>query len=285
MNGRRLAAVVAGVTALLAIAGIASHGRPLSAQRGKGPSAIFFDYAATTLLIAAIVMAAVIGWAIFGQRYGSGAPRGRWHLVSTLISLFVAALISLAVLHSHTWNRLAHLAQHSQKQQRSGKPLTAPKANPNGRNARVRWDEVTVVLVLLAGTAILLYARRRARRPLRPLRGSADDVSLALDDSLDDLRNDPDLRRAIVAAYARMERALAAAGLARHPSEAPFEYVARALTSLETSAESAERLTELFEWAKFSQHEPRPEMREDAIEALVAVRDELRSPAAEPVLA
>ena len=52
---------------------------------------------------------------------------------------------------------------------------------------------------------------------------------LALDESLDDLRNDPDLRRAIVAAYARMEHALARAGLPRQPAEAPFEYVERAL--------------------------------------------------------
>ena len=38
----------------------------------------------------------------------------------------------------------------------------------------------------------------------------------------------------------------------------------------------AERLTALFEWAKFSHHEPGPAMRDDAIDALVAVRDELR---------
>jgi hypothetical protein len=49
-----------------------------------------------------------------------------------------------------------------------------------------------------------------------------------------------------------MERALAAGGLPRRPSEAPFEYVERALGELETSAESARRLTDLFEWAKFS---------------------------------
>jgi uncharacterized protein DUF4129 len=286
VRSRRLAVLVAGVTVLLALAGIASHGRPLAADRGQGPTPIFFDYIATTILLATIVMAAVIGWAIFGQQFGSGRPRGRWHLASTLVSLFVAAFISWAVLHSHIQDRLRQLGQKSQQQQQhSGSPPKGPTVNPNGRNARIRWDEIAVVLVLLGGTAIVLYARRRTMRPPRRWLGRAEEVSLALDDSLDDLRNDPDLRRAIVAAYARMERTLAAAGLERRPSEAPFEYVARALTSLDTSAESAERLTELFEWAKFSQHEPRPEMREDAIEALVAVRDELRRPAAAPVTA
>ncbi|HYA09107.1 MAG TPA: DUF4129 domain-containing protein, partial [Gaiellaceae bacterium] len=103
-------------------------------------------------------------------------------------------------------------------------------------------------------------------------------VSVALDESLDDLRNEPDLRRAIIAAYARMERALAGAGLARRPAETPLEYMERALTSLDTSAAGVRRLTVLFEWAKFSQHEPEPAMRDEAIDALIAVRDELRPP-------
>jgi len=159
--------------------------------------------------------------------------------------------------------------------QRRGTPAT-----PGQRNARVRWEEVALVLVMIAGVAVVLAATRPGRRPLRPWRElSQEQVALALDESLDDLRNEPDLRRAIIAAYARMERALAAGGLPRRPSEAPFEYVERALRELDASAVAARRLTGLFEWAKFSQHEPEPVMRDEAIEALVAVRDELRGPA------
>ena len=102
-------------------------------------------------------------------------------------------------------------------------------------------------------------------------------LAAALDESLDDLRSDVDLRRAIVAAYARMETALGAAGVRRHPAEAPLEYLERALLSLDTSAEAVRRLTDLFEWARFSHHEPEPSMRDDAVDALIAVRDELRA--------
>ena len=56
-----------------------------------------------------------------------------------------------------------------------------------------------------------------------------------------------------------------------------LEYVERALLSLDTSAAAVRRLTDLFEWARFSQHEPEPSMRDDAVDALVAVRDELRA--------
>jgi hypothetical protein len=119
--------------------------------------------------------------------------------------------------------------------------------------------------------------RRTLQRPWRER--PQDTLATLLEESADDLRDEPDLRRAIVAAYARMERALASAGLPRHPSEAPFEYVERALRELDASAHAAHRLTTLFEWAKFSQHEPEPAMRDEAIGALLAVRDELRAPA------
>ena len=277
----RLVGGVAGVAALLALAGIASHGRPLSgAAAGSGPTATFFDYVATSLVIAAIVLLGVLVFVLFsGRRGGKPDRRGRWHLLGTLLTMAAAALLAWLVVHSSFEQRLKRAAE--QAAQREQQPQAQPRRPPAGKNARnphLRWDEIAIVVALLGGTAVVLYARRRTKaapRPLRRLR-RGEAVSLALDESLDDLRNDPDLRRAIVAAYARMERALASVGLPRRPSEAPFEYVERALRSLETSADAAERLTTLFEWAKFSQHEPGPEMRDDAIDALVAVRDELR---------
>ena len=137
---------------------------------------------------------------------------------------------------------------------------------------------------LLGGAAIVVLAGRHAKKTPRVWRlGRGEALSVALDESLDDLRNDPGLRRAIVAAYARMEAALAHAGLPRRPAEAPFEYLDRALTALDTNAESVRRLTALFEWAKFSHHEPDPAMRDEAVDALVAVRDELRAPTEEQV--
>ena len=140
-----------------------------------------------------------------------------------------------------------------------------------------RWDELAIVLglllVLAAIVAVKLY--RPDRRKPRTVAPEA--LAAALDESLDDLRTDPDLRRAIIAAYARMEAALGAAGIGRHPAEAPFEYLERTLLSLDTSAEAVRRLTDLFEWARFSHHDPEPSMRDDAVDALVAVRDDLRA--------
>jgi hypothetical protein len=74
-----------------------------------------------------------------------------------------------------------------------------------------------------------------------------------------------------------MESALAAIGLRRDPAEAPIEYLERVLLSLDASADAVRSLTDLFEWARFSHHEPEPSMRDEAVNALVAVRDELRN--------
>jgi Domain of unknown function (DUF4129) len=73
-----------------------------------------------------------------------------------------------------------------------------------------------------------------------------------------------------------MERLLAAHDVPRRPSEAPFEYLGRVLLELDTSAGAVFELTALFERAKFSRHAIDEEMRDEAIAALAAVRDELR---------
>ena len=56
---------------------------------------------------------------------------------------------------------------------------------------------------------------------------------MALDEAIDDLRRDPDPRRAVIAAYARMEQALTLYGCPRRPSEAPYEYLSRVARDLE----------------------------------------------------
>jgi hypothetical protein len=104
-----------------------------------------------------------------------------------------------------------------------------------------------------------------------------------LDETLDDLRAEPDPRRAVIAAYARMERALAAYGFARRAFEAPLEYLDRISSPLHERLPPARRLvfelTHLYERAKFSLHEIDVAMKHDAITRLEFLRDELREAA------
>jgi hypothetical protein len=152
----------------------------------------------------------------------------------------------------------------------------APPAD-SSRALRFRWEVFAAAggLVLLGVGA---YVVRRRRLPQTSLHAdAADALSAALDESVDDLRAERDSRRAVIAAYARMERVLGRHGFPRFRSEAPLEYLARVLRELRVRSGAVLALTELFERAKFSPHTIDAEMKEEAIGALVDVRDDLRS--------
>jgi hypothetical protein len=257
-------------------------------RSGRGPSATFIDFAWTTMLIGFALWIALAVW--YGRemrghhtQQGPRKPR-RWWLTIPLY----AAIVSLAI--------VAIRAGHFQPRAQPQTAATATseiadgtrKKNPNGHDAAFRWEELIAVLAGLGIVGAVVLARRRGRLDALPslrLRRAAAGVSDVLDEAVDDLRGEPDVRRAIIAAYARTERVLALHGLPRRRSEAPLEYLERALTQLDASGESIRRLTDLFEWAKFSHHEPDPRMKDEAIDALLAVRDELSAPAARDLAA
>jgi hypothetical protein len=271
------------VTLLLAVVAIAARGRPLGSRGGGhgGLPLAFWDYVFTTVVILVVpLFLAGLFTAAFIRRQGA-KRRSYWQSMLRMLVLYalILGLELLVVRHLHLPQHL-HLQQPGETDQLSPGQNQAhhPHHHAGSRSPQFRWDELAVILGLLFAVAAgVIIAVRHSRREPRTRPETAEALAAALDESLDDLRTDPDLRRAIIAAYARMEAALAAAGIPRHPAEAPLEYVERALLSLDTSAGAVRRLTELFEWARFSHHEPEPSMRDDAVDALIAVRDELRA--------
>lgn len=151
----------------------------------------------------------------------------------------------------------------------SGRPLETPP---------IDWVIVLVVfgLALAAFASVagmMIRGNPRVKREVAVRKALAD----ILDDTLDDLRAEKDPRKAVIAAYARMERSLASFGLPRRPFEAPVEYLERVLEELRSGSPAARRLTHLFERAKFSHHTIDVRMKDEAIEAVVTLRDELRA--------
>jgi hypothetical protein len=130
-------------------------------------------------------------------------------------------------------------------------------------------------LVLLAGVWLYVRSRRRLA-PLFEEHGLEADIVRAIETTIDDLRRESNPRRAVIGAYALMERTLAKHGLARARSEAPQEYLANILRGLRVRESAVRTLTQLFEYAKFSRHDITPAMKEEAIEAMLAIRDDLQ---------
>ena len=121
-----------------------------------------------------------------------------------------------------------------------------------------------------AGIAAAYVSPRAAGERSAAATPSSPILADVVAETLDDLRAERDPRRAVIAAYARLERALAALRPAAAPAEAPEEYLARILGELEVGSRRCQRLTALFERAKFSQHEVDAEMKDEAIDTLEA---------------
>jgi hypothetical protein len=245
---------------------------------------VFFDYAISAYLVVAVLVAGVIVFAVLTE---GGAHRRvhrkRRELVTLLLFVLGMGLLTfvfggdrykllerLRLRHPHS--QTTHTGTGSTKK----KPGSEP---PGARSPEFRWiPAVAVGSSILAGAAVYVVSRRRRRR------GETDEdvaaaLARALDDALGDLRSEQDPRRAVIAAYARMERLLATYGIPRRPSETPFEYLSRVLIDLHAGATPVFELTALFERAKFSHHAIEPELKDEAIDALAAVRDELRKAA------
>jgi hypothetical protein len=160
----------------------------------------------------------------------------------------------------------------------SGTPARGVPSLPFGAS----WILVgaLLLLALAASTSALRPLRRRVRPPsaeaLEAVRGTT--LAGVVDETLDDLYREPDPRRAVIAAYARMERGLAARGIPRRPSDAPLEYLARVLVAGRADARFVRRLTELFQRAAFSRAEVDAAEKEEAIGCLVAIRSSVRPP-------
>ena len=277
---RRTGFVVLALVALLAVVAIAATGpAPTGAGGAQPPSHWALDVIASLILVALVPGSILLVFMIFLRpealrEAGSarGPKRGRF---SSLAGLTIAVvLIVLAV-------------RHLRGAQSGSNDPAGGGQGPGAGRVPARDDlyepsfALVPVLVTLAVIVAGIVAAMMARRARRDAAGQeAHDVSTALgdvlDEALDDLRAEVDPRRAVIAAYARLERVLAAYGVPRRPSEAPEEYLERVLAGLDISRPAVTRLTSLFETAKFSQHDVGASMKEEAIGALETARDELR---------
>jgi hypothetical protein len=137
---------------------------------------------------------------------------------------------------------------------------------------------VLLGLALLGLSVLLTIVMRHRRRPKAKAEHAGserEELLAAVEASLENIDEDSDPRSAVIRAYASMERALALHGLARRPSEAPLEYLARWTSAVSLSRPPAQALTRLYEWARFSKHPVDANMKQEATAALLTIRREL----------
>jgi hypothetical protein len=269
-------AVLAVVLLLAVVALAAAAGGPATGGAGQDIAepltTLIFVVAA--VWVAGLLVASPI---LSGMTLTAGEPKPRrWHGNVLAGLLFFVILITLLVIISRLRRRAGGILGR-EIVPRDETPTRPDRRVPQLDPAAVDWLVVGLVFAAaLVAFAILAAILVRPRGRTAPEIEARKALATMLDETLEDLHRERDPRRAVIAAYARMERSLGAYGLPRRPWEAPLEYLGRVLTELIGSGTAAKRLTGLFERAKFSEHSIDPAMKEDAIAAVVAVRDELR---------
>jgi NADH:ubiquinone oxidoreductase subunit 6 (subunit J) len=272
------------VLALLVVVALASTaGGPVAGEATgdtRAPSRAFLDYAVTTGLVAVAAMTAALAYLLRpSARWKETDSRAPLHLLPLLIALTILVGGCVVIGYAFRGDLRARPPAPGVRERSSGVSDTA--VAPASYEPQFRWPVVVAAATLAVAAVVAVYVvRRRGRRRVASSPHElVTELRSMLDLALDDLRAEQDPRRAVIAAYARMERALAAFGYARRAFEAPFEYLARVGPTLAASVPAARtlvfELTHLFERAKFSPHEIDARMQDEAIHTLTQLRDEL----------
>jgi hypothetical protein len=274
-----LAVALVGLLVLVAMAARGGHpGTSGHIATRPVPNSVQDGFITLLTLVYLVFIAAIIV-AVFRYRERWHDPGSSWlkNFVLVLILMAIATGIGYyAITHSHLREQAAKVQRaQARSGNQSGRIRHVP-ATP-ARQAHVEWPLVLGIggLVLLGGVWMYIRSRRRLA-PLFQGDGLEADMVSAIETTIDDLRSERDARRAVIAAYALMEQTLARHGLARDRSEAPLEYLSQILRGLRVRESAVRTLTHLFEYAKFSRHEIDAAMKEDAIDALLAIRDDLQ---------
>ena len=140
---------------------------------------------------------------------------------------------------------------------------------------------LAVSLAIFALMVLITLAERLERRRAGLAVAEPPRLDEAITTSLDELRADPDARRAIVRVYRRFERALADAQAGRAPWETPAEFMRVLLALGPVPGRPVERLTRLFELARFSDRRLDAEARDIACDCLSEIQTALAQRAAD----
>ena len=285
------AAVVASAGLLLALTALLAASRgpedtPSFRLRVEVPDPLLFASGAAFMLAVAIVIG--IGLSRDRRRREAEAEREEepsklpWWLQVFLRVLPLVPLLAILVVFSFGWQYVeTSLLAWSRLVMGAGADAGASAAEiPVLSLPWLGW--LAGLLLLLAGLAtltlalVLLFAERIARWwERRTAVESAEPLSEAVQEGLDDLASEPDPRAAIIRCYRRFERVAAGARVIRAPWQTPHEFMREALRRLSLPPIAVDRLTRLFELARFSAHPLGPSERDSARACLEEIRSEL----------
>lgn len=275
---------LAGLVALVRMADPAGSGVADATGIPRLPEALTATIL-TLFGLAALVFFVDIARRLRLQRRGEGedardpepARMPRWlrtvHQIGSLLNVLLIAYL--------LWRGALPLAELLALGQGAGSgSVPAMPENPLGVPPFLTWTFGGLALAAgLAALALALWIafserlagwwERDAPEPPPP------PLAEAVEASLEDLRAEPDARRAIIRCYGRFVRAAADSGIERKPWHTPMEFMREALPRLPVPRGTVPTLTGLFELARFSHRALGPGERARALDALDEIKTAL----------
>ena len=283
LSAARTAALAGSLVALLVVVSVAArsgdHGR---AMPGGSLASAAGHHAAVWVLLVIGPIAGVLGLGVFLY---SQVVRRRDPALAVMrrkarrrLLVFVAIAIALEIYYLRTGhNPLSFL--HIRNPLANVSPPPPAKGHPHAAApgngfATVDWAIAGVTWLLIVAAVIVVYRRMRRTEELED--GAAP---LELEDDVPDtrlarLRAEKDPRRAVIGAYALMDRLMADRALGRRRSEAPVEYLGRMTLAGYGRITALGRLTRLYARARFSTHPVDTGMQAEAVDAVEAIAAE-----------
>jgi uncharacterized protein DUF4129 len=285
------AAVVAGAGVLLTLTALLAASRgpedmPSFRLRVEVPDPLLIASGVAFVLAVAIVIG--IGLSRDRRRREEEAEREEepstlpWWLQTLLRTLPLVPLVAILIVFSFGWQYVeSSLLAWSRFVMSAGADAgVSPADIPVLSLPWLGW--LAGLLLLLAGLAalamalLLLFAERIVRWwERRNSAASAEPLSEAVQEGLDDLASEPDPRVAIIRCYRRFERVAARARVVRAPWQTPHEFMRETLRRLALPPVAVDQLTRLFELARFSAHPLGSSERDSARACLEEIRSEL----------
>ena len=203
-----------------------------------------------------------------------------WKVVAILVPVAVgAALIAAAVIGTRSVRKPGAVGTGSFG---LAPPGSTPSTGGRGGFVLPGWLPWTVLLIVVVAVGVGLFVLWGQRdRNLIDASETTSASRAAVEAAIGALDAESDPRRAVIAAYAAMQRTLGEHGVARSPAEAPREYLERTLLASRATEREARTLTGLFEEARYSEHPIPQRLRDVALSALRSLQRRLQAKGAQ----
>jgi Domain of unknown function (DUF4129) len=282
----RPAIACAGLIALIVVTAIAARASLSSPTQVNGHSAQTPIVVAFLLLLGTSVIACgallIAFWP--GRRTGDDEhqepqPRVHWLWKVAALAVWLGLAAALVAAAESARHRLrAYTVYPGRLVLGPSGTGTVPRSPHSQAYAIPSWLPWTLLgLLLVAVLVVVCWLLLADRRTGRDGTGGTTATGAAVQAALSALESTADPRSAVIAAYAAMERTLAAHGLGRSPAEAPREYLRRVLVASSATEREATTLTASFEEARFSLHPITEQIRDRALAALSSMRSRLEA--------